>query len=697
MGRATELAQLDAAVAGGKDSVVALVGPGGQGKTAIVQHWLASLQPSNHQLDGLFLWSFYRGKNSDLCLRELYTYAEGHTQSTDASATYYVDRLLPRLRRERWAIVLDGLEVVQHESGLGETWAGRLLHPDLARLIEELATEPQPGVLVLTTRFAMPGLSLRRHARVLSLATLEPAEGLALMRGFGVTGEDAECEAAAAACGLHAKAVELLGTLLARNHRGDITRWREVLGGDIERLQDDELRVARVLAVHHATLPPEMRDILALATAYHEPPTEANLVQYLLSPAVASLLETKWLRTYPPFPSRGAAWLRGCIDELVELRLLERVHSGLGEALGEALGDPLGDPLGDAVPDPVIDAHPLVRRAFEHTLGVAGRRQSSLARGGFLRGRPNRRRPDSLEEAREHVELFHAHCEAELWNEADDIYVELENPKHRLLAPAFERELLLCFFPHGDWRQPPLWPGFGRYRSLAIASELLGDWESALELYRGADAPLRGDALIAMGRLEPLLGDTSVPQPWQCLWQAYRAHALCLAGRIQEAVRLAEALIPVDIYEWVHVFECLLRAGRLDLLSEASLQGIVIDAEHRWASLTRQRLLADFHRVRLHDLNTVETTYRELLEAYDRGGLPWERTLTRLSLGQLCMNQGRRADCISMVRQAIEISRRYGMPILELDGQELLAEAECRTAETTAARARIGYRGPTRA
>src|SRR5580700_9422823 len=58
-GRAAELELLDRAAAGGEPSVVALVGPGGQGKTAIVQHWLESQSAAGRRMDGLFLWSFY--------------------------------------------------------------------------------------------------------------------------------------------------------------------------------------------------------------------------------------------------------------------------------------------------------------------------------------------------------------------------------------------------------------------------------------------------------------------------------------------------------------------------------------------------------------------------------------------------------------------------------------------------------------
>src|SRR5262245_40807893 len=123
LGRAAELALLDDALAGGSSSVVAFVGPGGQGKTAIVQHWLEPFVAGARRADGVFLWSFYRGKDADVCLRELYAYATGAAVA-DVSATYCVDHLLPVLRRERWVLILDGTEVTQYESG---PWFGRFL------------------------------------------------------------------------------------------------------------------------------------------------------------------------------------------------------------------------------------------------------------------------------------------------------------------------------------------------------------------------------------------------------------------------------------------------------------------------------------------------------------------------------------------------------------------------------------------
>ena len=44
---------------------------------------------------------------------------------------------------------------MQHEAG---AWSGRFDHPELGRLLEELASEPLPGVVVLTSRFPLPTL-----------------------------------------------------------------------------------------------------------------------------------------------------------------------------------------------------------------------------------------------------------------------------------------------------------------------------------------------------------------------------------------------------------------------------------------------------------------------------------------------------------------------------------------------------------
>jgi hypothetical protein len=657
-GRAEELALLERALNGAEPSVAAMIGPGGQGKTAIVQHWLAGLGSRKPDVDGVFLWSFYRGKDSDLCLRAMLAYADGLDQAPEVSASYCVDRLLPILRQERWALVLDGTEIVQHEQG---AWLGRFVHPELGRLLEELASVPIPGVVVLTSRFPMPTLTQRRHARVVSLSTLDIASAVGLLQSLGVHGEPLTLIEAAHVCGLHAKAVELLGTYLVRYRQGRGEAYVELPVLAIDGASDEENHVARVLQALQAAMPSESQDILALATSFRQPSTERRLLEYLRSEPLRHLLHETWGRTYAPFQERSPEWLQAQVQELVDLRLLERVGLGRSEATDS-----------DQV---VLDAHPLVRRGFEHVLGGEGHQHTARSRAGFLRGRPDRRAPKSLEDAREEVELLHAYADAGLWNEADSTFVALDNPKHRFLAPAFERDLLLRFFPAGDWRQPPLWPGFGRYRSLAICFEMLGQFEDAITTYRPADAPLRGDALIALGRLQPFLDQPQVPHPWQTLWQAYRAHALSLLGKADQALSVVQAVVPTDVYEWVHVFECLLRLGKLDAIDLHSvLYRPPLTDEHRWSQFARERMRLDYLRVRGAPSADLGKSYRELLEAYDRGGLPFERVLTRLGYTRLLLALGDRDQARAVNAVSLELSRRFGMSLLELDALDLDTE-----------------------
>lgn len=638
-GRADELALLDAGLDGGA-SVVAFLGPGGQGKTAIVQTWLRRLRVP---VDGLFFWSFYRGKDADLCLRTWYGYAYGYDSIPDVSASFAAAKLAEILRRERWAVVLDGVEVVQHDEG---PWRGRFIHPDLGLLLAELAGDPGLGVIALTSRFEMPELSRRPFFRAVELGRLDPASARTLLRCLGVVGEDDALDAVANAAGRHAKAVELAGTLLTTYHDGRPDAAGIGSGDD-----DVEAAVRRVLTAFGRHLSEGQQDLIALATSFRSPASEPMLLDFLCSRAVRTLVHDHWGRSYPPFA--GRAWLTDQLNELIRLRLLERVGKG------------------------VIDAHPLVRRGFER-----GQRGESMglseARAGFLRGRPDRRTPATLEEAGPAIELFHAHLDAGNFAEADAAFVGLENPKHRLLAPALEVGLLSRFFPDGNLRSPPLWSGFGRYRSLAIGLEMLGLFDEALDAYRPADAGLRGDALLACGRAAEVAAQEQVPTPWQNLWRSYRAHALCVLGRVDEAVSLARAVLPGDVYEWVHVFECLLRARRLDDFDPRGLR----DDGHAWASLTARRIRADLRRVTTPGTD-LRSEYRALIDAYDRAGLPYERTLTRLSLAALT---GEELDT------ALTLIDRYGLHGLAADAWALKGD----TTREREWRTRTGLVGPSR-
>jgi hypothetical protein len=146
----------------------------------------------------------------------------------------------------------------------------------------------------------------------------------------------------------------------------------------------------------------------------------------------------------------------------------------------------------------------------------------------------------------------------------------------------------------------------------------------------------------------------------------------------------------MDVYEWVHVFECLLRLGKLDLLDLGSLlYRQPFDVEHRWAALARRRIRADYVRITA-DRPDLGIEYRDILEEYDRGGLPYERALTRLGYGRWLLGHGRAEEAAAMIRGTMDLARRHGMALVEIDALELMGE------DTANRRTELGYEGPGR-
>ncbi len=142
---------------------------------------------------------------------------------------------------------------------------------------------------------------------------------------------------------------------------------------------------------------------------------------------------------------------------------------------------------------------------------------------------------------------------------------------------------------------------------------------------------------------------------------------------------MARTLVPVDVYEWVHVFECLLRADKLSVLDIRSvLFRPPYAAEHRWAELARRRMRADYLSVTAPDTPGLDAEYGDLLEAYDRAGLPFERTLTRLRYARRLLSQSQSDAARRVAAEALDLARQYAMPILAAEAEALQPAASAR-------------------
>ncbi len=299
VGRGEELAAVRDWWAAGPRGVLALVGLGGSGKTAVAAHFLGALLGSelSPRPEGVFVWSFYQEPDAGRFLEEAYHYfSRGSVVVTKGAVSREAPRGTGLLHLLRDALevggphllVLDGLERVQRQEG-GPGEYGQIEDPLLRGLLTRAAEGVgQTGVLI-TTRFPVADLTrfLGRGYRHLDVGGLDAEAALSLLRARGVRGEDAELAALVEAYGAHALTLDHLGGLIGQFLDGDVGRAPEApaLASPVGDRQ--ALRLARLLRAYEEHLPPAELTLLCRLCLLRRSVEEEQIAQlFLCSPAV---------------------------------------------------------------------------------------------------------------------------------------------------------------------------------------------------------------------------------------------------------------------------------------------------------------------------------------------------------------------------------------------------------------------------
>ncbi len=293
VGRGRELDDLRAAWAGAMPGVVALVGLGGAGKTALAARFLARLGAPRPV--GLFVWSFYEQPDAGLFLREAFAYFAGDVAATASPAR---GAGLLHLLREALAVggphllVLDGLERVQRQGGPDDPGAGehgRVEDPLLRGLLARLAEGTGRASALVTSRFPMADLEAHRGAgyRPVDVGGLDPGSAVALLRRRGVVGDDAALLGLVEAHGAHALTLDHLGGLIGQFLGGDPARAPEAPAWSSPGSDRQGLRLARLLRAYEEHLPPAELALLCRLCLLRGGVGEGQLLRlFLCAPAV---------------------------------------------------------------------------------------------------------------------------------------------------------------------------------------------------------------------------------------------------------------------------------------------------------------------------------------------------------------------------------------------------------------------------
>lgn len=374
-GRSNELDILNAAWANPQANMLSVVAMGGEGKSALVSHWLRQvLAPKDYDGARVFGWSFY---------------SQGTREDKQASSDVFIDstlrwfgsepvegespwekgrRLAGLIRRERTLLVLDGLEPLQYMPG---ERGGALRDPAIHSLVCDLATQ-NPGLCVITTRYEVEDLGGFADPRsmIIRLKTLSPQAGAQLLRKLGVKGEDAELEQASADVAGHALAVKLLGSYLRTVYDGDILQRDKIVSLFDEK--EDGGHAQRVMASYEKWFIDECRPELSILRlmGLFDGPAPVGAIETLRKPAIS-----------------------GLTSALKDLSEVEWRY-----ALANLRNAGLLDPGNPEEPN-TLDCHPLIREYFGHRLKQTKRQvwiEANSRLYDFYRSLPQEDLPSTL-------------------------------------------------------------------------------------------------------------------------------------------------------------------------------------------------------------------------------------------------------------------------------------------------------------
>jgi tetratricopeptide (TPR) repeat protein len=394
--------------------IVELIGFGGEGKSSVARRWVANVLSSDRKPQAVFWWGFYENGGIDEFFEALAEFLVGNLIdiSEYKSASEKIRLINSVLRKGgRYLFVLDGLEVLQHESGDDY---GLLKSPDLREWLRTLAKGENEAFCVVTSRaplFDLIDLTTFVHRDV---ERLTDGEGCELLQKLGVRGDAAALRQVVRDWDGYALVLSLLGTYLVERFAGDVGAIGEIAVPLAREARYD--RVRRVLRRYDEHLSEAEREVMECFSAFRLPVKEA---------ALADL--------------GGSS---GILNQLLNYRMLRYDNR-----------------LQHYTTHPLIRAHYL-ERLKEKPIEVVQALHNRI-KGWYLEIAGEMPELPTLDQLAPLIEAVHHACQAGEYDEAFDIYWKRIYQKtsrvltHKLGAYETYLALMQEFFPQGDTSQEP--------------------------------------------------------------------------------------------------------------------------------------------------------------------------------------------------------------------------------------------------
>ncbi len=688
----------------------ALIGWGGEGKSAIMRKWYDSLgkdDPSVSPLgkggneggypfgssdikpDGIFWWGFYRNPYLERFLDSLLDYlALGRIDLNEIKSTWAkVDKINELIQEAEYLIILDGLEEMQKGEERGEDF-GCMVHREFTEILTSLADSKAKGLCLITTRYPLTdikkweGLSYQSE----EVEPLSIGEGRVLFEKLGIKGIRDERNKVIEVIEdykRHALSLTLLANYLVEDFEGDIKEAKEIPPF----YSDKEAggKAHRILLWYAQQLSKEQLAFMKIFSLFRRAVNERDFEGVFRSEMETSINK--------PLMDMSLFSFKRMVDNLYDRRLITKGQ------------------------DDTYTTHPLIRNYFESIFEEEDKRLCHKRIYQYI-GTYALEKPETLEEMQPLFEQVYHGCKAGLYDEVcNDVYREKICKWNEFFIiyklGAWETNLLLVktFFPKGDLLQMPLVSKMedqsfllneagvaliciGRPKE---AEELirrhnkikgeLEDWGNASTGYRNL-AYLQGRSGELKKALENAEKAHDVAENTMSYWRihskAHLAWVLHLLGKNEEAKNYFRQADDIEIeisgnrlYGQIGVYYAnfLLSINRIDealKLSQVNLE--ICKSENTVNDLFLcHRCLGAIERIKKNHKG-AEVHLREAVEISHKVGRPDFKIEVLLEFGRLYLDIKKYEDAIRDANEVMKICERTGFKLYEPDAEVVFAK-----------------------
>ncbi len=272
VGREELLRHLDADWNEANKRLVSLIGFGGEGKSSIVRRWLDHIK-ENKKLkpDGAFWWSFDDQPNEELFYQTALSFITQDNQKylqTLREPDEMANALAAMLSKGRYVFILDGIEVLQQQSG---DRCGLLKSKNMHDFLHMFASPEHQSFCLITSRVPLLDLidlTTYSHYDVHPLGD----DGFELMTKIGVKGDSNRIAEVVKQWDGHALTLSLLAAYLVEHHNGQVTAIENMPAPTVNEPKYE--RVQRILRHYDQQMSDEGRAFLITFSAFHKPISE---------------------------------------------------------------------------------------------------------------------------------------------------------------------------------------------------------------------------------------------------------------------------------------------------------------------------------------------------------------------------------------------------------------------------------------